>query len=192
MKFIAALLALVGLAAIAAVGYAAWTFRDFDPKAAGVYWNMAQRLAETGNAVEATVWRRKVDEGLTYEDVEESIRSVAATENIRDVGSLPLGDQVTLMREETGEGPWRKLGIYLYCNPLTAAKMVDYSEAYSAWLPCRVALVEDEEGALWLYSLDMDMMIYGGKPLPDDLKAEALDVKDKILAILDGAAEGSF
>ncbi len=188
MKLVNGLLALIGLAAIIAVGGAIWTFRDFDPKAAGVYWNMAKRLAETGNAVEATVWKRRVEDGLTFEDVEESIKSVAATENIRDVGSLPLGDQVSLMQE----AEWRKLGIYLYCNPLTAAKMVDYSEAYSAWLPCRVALVEDEEGVLWLYSLDMDMMIYGGKPLPDELKAEALDVKDKILAILDGAAEGSF
>lgn len=188
MRFITGLLALVGLAAIIAVGFAAWTFREFDPKAAGVYWNMAQRLAETGNAVEATVWKRRVDDGLTFEEVEESIQSVAATENIRDVGQLPLGDQVTLMREEE----WRKLGIYLYCNPLTAAKMVEYSEAYSAWLPCRVALVEDDEGQLWLYSLDMDMMIHGGKPLPDDLLEEALHVKDVILAILDGAAEGSF
>ena len=188
MKLINGLLALIGLVAIIAVGGAIWTFRDFDPKAAGVYWNMAKRLAETGNAVEATVWRRKVDDGLSYEEVEESIKSVALAENIRDVGQLPLGDQVSLMQEKE----WRKLGIYLYCNPLTAAKMVDYSEAYSAWLPCRVALVEDEEGALWLYSLDMDMMIHGGKPLPDDLREEALHVKDVILAILDGAAEGSF
>jgi len=188
MRFITGLLALVGLAAIIAVGAVVWTFKDFDPKAPGVYWDMAKSLAETGNAVEATVWKRKVDEGLTFEEVDESIQSVATTENIRDVGQLPLGDQVGLMQGSD----WRKLNIYLYCNPLTAAKMVEYSEAYSAWLPCRVSLVEDEEGQLWLYSLNMDMMIYGGKPLPDDLKEEALHVKDVILAILDGAAEGSF
>lgn len=188
MRFIVWLLALIGLGALAAVGYAAWTFRGFDPKAAEVYWSMAGRLAETGNAVEATVWRRRVDEGLSFEEVEESIRSVAAAENIRAVGELPLGDQVALMRDED----WRKLGIYLYCNPLTAAKMVEYSPAYSAWLPCRVALVEDAAGVLWLYSIDMDMMIHGGKPLPEALRSEALHVKEVILAILDGAAEGSF
>jgi uncharacterized protein (DUF302 family) len=188
MKLVNGLLALIGLVAIIAVGGAAWTFRGFDPQAAGVYWDMAKSLAETGNAVEATVWKRKVEDGLTFEDVDESIQSVAATENIRDVGQLPLGDQVALMQG----ADWRKLKIYLYCNPLTAAKMVEYSEAYAAWLPCRLSLVEDAEGQLWLYSLNMDMMIYGGKPLPDELKAEALDVKDKILAILDGAAEGSF
>jgi len=188
MRFLTGILALVGLLALAAVAYVVWTFRDFDPKAAGVYWNMAQRLAETGNAAEATVWKRRVADGLTFDEVDESIQSVALTENIRDVGQLPLGDQVALMQGED----WRKLKIYLYCNPLTAAKMVEFSEAYSAYLPCRVALVEDDDGALWIYSLDMDMMIHGGKPLPPDLLEEAQHVKEVILAILDGGAEGSF
>ncbi len=188
MTFVRGLLAVVGLLALLAVAATAWTFRGFDPQAAGVYWNMAKRLAETGNAAEATVWKRKVAEGLSFDEVDESIKSVALSENIRDVGQLPLGDQVGLMQGSD----WRKLQIYLYCNPLTAAQMVEHSEAYAAYLPCRVALVEDDDGALWIYSLDMDMMIHGGKPLPEPLLSEALHVKDVILAIMDGAAEGAF
>jgi len=188
MKFIRAILMVIGLVAIIATGWFVWTFRGFDPQAPAVYWNMAMRLAETGNSAEATVWKRKVADGLTFEDVDESVQSMAQAENIRDVGQLPLGEQVSLMQGEE----WRKLKIYLYCNPLTAAKMVEVSEAYSAYLPCRVSLVEDENGELWLYSLDMDMMIHGGKPLPPELLEEALHVKKVILAILDGAAEGEF
>jgi uncharacterized protein (DUF302 family) len=188
MKALRALLMLIGIATVIAAAVVVWTFRDFEPKAAGVYWNMTKRLAETGNAAEATVWRRKVADGLTFDDVDQSIQSVAVEQNIREVGILPLGDQVGLMMGND----WRKLQIYLYCNPLTAAKMVEHSEAYSAYLPCRVALVEDDNGDLWVYSLDMDMMIYGGKPLPPELKEEAEHVKEVILSILDGAAEGSF
>ncbi len=188
MKAIRAILMVIGLIAILATAWVFWTFRGFDPQAPAVYWNMAMRLAETGNSAEATVWKRKVAEGLTFEDVDESIQSVALEQNIRDVGNLPLGDQVGLMMGSD----WRKLKIYLYCNPLTAAKMVEHSEAYSAYLPCRVALVEDDNGDLWIYSLDMDMMIHGGKPLPDDLLQEALQVKQTILTILNDAAEGSF
>jgi len=188
MGFLRTLLALIGLVAILAVGWVAWTFRDFDSKAAGVYWDMFAQLAETGNAAEATVWREKVADGLTFEEIDESIQSVALEQNIRDVGSLPLGDQVSLMLDEE----WRKLKIYLYCNPLTAAKMIEHSEAYSAYLPCRVSLVEDANGDLWIYSLNMDMMIHGGKTLPDELREEALHVKEVIQTILRDAAEGSF
>ncbi|WP_102226444.1 DUF302 domain-containing protein [Acidimangrovimonas sediminis] len=188
MTFLRNLMAIIGVVALVAVLWVAWSFRDLDPKAPGVYWNMAKTLAATGNAAEATVWKAKVKAGLSFDDVDQSIQSAALADNIKDVGNLPLGDQVSAMQGK----PWRKLKIYLYCNPLTAAKMVDYSEAYSAYLPCRIALVEDKSGQLWLYSLNMDMMIWGGKPLPPDLKKEALHVREVILDIMKKGANGDF
>lgn len=189
------LLALAGIAAIYSVfvyGPGLWKYKvafdDFDPKAWAVYEGMAERLVETGNSAAATVWRAKVADGLTFEDVDQSIQTIADERNIRGVGILPLGDQVSAMNGEE----WRKLQIYLYCNPLTAAKMVEHDPAYAAYLPCRISLVEDAEGQLWIYTLDMDMMIYGGKTLPPDLLAEALEVKETMLQILERAAEGDF
>ena len=195
MVFVTRVLALIGLAAIGLAvwqGPTLWTYKtafdSFDDEAFATYKSMFDRLVETGNSAAATVWREKVADGLTFEEVDESIKAVAIDRNIKAVGELPLGDQVEAM---TGE-PWRKLKIYLYCNPLTAAKMVEYDPAYAAYLPCRISLVEDDNGDLWLYTLDMDMMIYGGKTLPDELLAEALEVKDIIQDILKRAAEGDF
>ncbi len=192
MRLLKNVLALIGLVAVLGGGFMYMRFSSaisqFDPKAMSVYRNMATRLLETGNPAEATVWKRQVKDGLSYEDVDQAIKTVAAEMNIKDVGALPLGDQVTAMQGK----PWRKLKIYLYCNPLTAAKMIDYSDAFSAYLPCRVSLLEDKTGKLWLYSLDMDMMIHGGKPLPPELKAEAEKVKEIILAVLERGAKGEF
>lgn len=188
MRFIWNLLALVGLAAIIGCGWLAVKFSAFDGGAAGTYLAMTQKLLETGNAADATVWKRRVADGISFEDAHQSIKNIAAENNIKDVGFLPLGDQVSSMEGK----PWRKLNIYLYCNPLTAKKMVDYSDAYSAYLPCRVSLLEDLSGKLWIYSLDMDMMIHGGKPLPPELKAEAINVRKIILDVLDRASKGDF
>lgn len=195
MVIIRNILALLGLLAIAAlvwIGPTAYRYKvafdGFDDKAFGIYKDMGERLIEHGNAVAATVWSAKVADGLTFEEVDQSIRNIAIERNIRGVGDLPLGDQVAAM---TGT-PWRKLHIYLYCNPLTAAKMIEHDIAYAAYLPCRISLVEDEFGDLWIYTLDMDMMIYGGKPLPPELLKEALEVKDIIQDIMVRAAEGDF
>ena len=195
MKLLRNLLAAIGMAAIVAVAYfgpGLWKYKtafdEFDPKAWEVYKGMAERLVETGNSAAATVWRAKVADGLTFDDVDQSIQTIADERNIRGVGILPLGDQVSAMNGEE----WRKLQIYLYCNPLTAAKMVEHDPAYAAYLPCRISLVEDAEGQLWIYTLDMDMMIYGGKTLPPELLAEALEVKETMLQILERAAEGDF
>ena len=195
MKMLRNLLAIIGVIALASAawyGPTGWkyysAFKKFDPQAKATYKKMFDQLIETGNAAAATVWKAKVADGLSFEDVDESIKQTAIANNIKGVGNLPLGDQVAAMKGK----PWRKLNIYLYCNPLTAAKMVEHNPAYAAYLPCRVSLVEDEKGQLWIYTLDMDMMIYGGKTLPPDLLKEAKRVKRIMKDILKKAAEGDF
>ena len=201
IKLIWNLLALTGLALVAGLIWIAMTYgfgmqdvknlknlSSFDPMSPQVYMDMTKSLLATGNGAEATVWKRPVAEGLSAEDVEETMRFVANEHNFKNVGELPLSEQVAAM---TGEDQrfWK---IYMLCNPLTAAKMIDYSDAFSAYLPCRVALVEDKEGQLWLYTLNMDMMIHGGSELPPELFEEANQVKDIILDIMNRGAEGEF
>ena len=195
MNRIRNILALIGLAALVVVIWGAVkllpyynALQAFDEQALATYQDMAEKLLASGNAAEATIWKQRVKDGMSVEDVEDVMKSVANELNIKDVGQLPLSQQVELM---TGQKQ-RFLKIYMYCNPLTAAKMVDYSDAFSAYLPCRLSLVEDKEGKYWIYSLNMDMMIHGGTPLPADLKEDAVRVKTVIKSIMDRAASGEF
>ncbi len=189
------LFALIGLVVVITAIYMAVRFGPMiekanmlDKKAADVYLDMGLKVLKTGNAAEATVWKVPVAEGLSPKDVEETMRLVANEHNIKNVGELPLSEQVTKM---TGK-PSRFFKIYMFCNPVTAAKMLQYSDAYSAYLPCRIAMVEDKKGQLALYSLNMDAMIYGGRPLPPALKKEAIKVKKTILDIMHRGAIGDF
>jgi uncharacterized protein (DUF302 family) len=194
-RFIWNLLALIGLLLVAGMIYVSIqlgdnlvNLRSFDNKAPEVYLDMARKLIATGNAAEATVWKFPVKEGLKREDVEQTMQFVANEHNIKNVGELPLSEQVAAM---TGK-PQRYLKIYMFCNPLTAADMFNYSSAFSAYLPCRVSLIEDPQGKLWLYTLNMDMMIYGGKTLPEPLRKEAIAVKETILDIMKRGSTGEF
>jgi len=189
------LFALLGFAVVIIAIYAAikmapmmQSFESFDEKAMDVYIEMMEKVIETGNAAEAMVWKVPVAEGLSADEVEETMRFVANEHNIKNVGELPLSKQVEAMSGKKS----RYLKIYMFCNALTAAQMLEYSDAYSAFLPCRISMVEDKQGKLWLYSLNMDAMIYGGKPLPPALKEEAEGVKEIILDIMNRGAEGDF
>ncbi len=189
------LFALIGFACVVVAIYGAVKLAPlsekleaFDPQAGEIYMEMIEKVIETGNAAEATIWKVPVEEGLSPEDVEEAMRSVANELNVKNVGELPLSNQVELM---TGK-KIRFLKIYMFCNPLTAINMMNYSDAYSAYLPCRVALVEDKQGKLALYALNMDAMLHGGHPLPADLLKEAEGVKNKILDIMHRGAAGDF
>lgn len=153
-----------------------------------VYMPMTNILLDTGDITLASVVRIKVADDVSNEDVEEAMTSIATAESIRDVGKLPLSEMVEL---QTGKKQ-RFLKIYQYCSPRIAMIMVNHSDSFSAYLPCRIALIEDKSGQRWLYTLNMDFMIYGGAPLPDDLLKKAVEVKRVITAIQKGGAEGDF
>ena len=192
MSFIKNLLALIGLVVLIAAGTGYAKFKDalsgFDPEAFRVYKELAQNILDTRSAAEATIWKMEVAEGLSAEEVEETMKFVANEHNISNVGELPLYKDV---EAKSGE-KYRFVKIYMFCNSLTAKNMLDYNDAFSAYLPCRVTLVEDQQGKLFLYALNMDLMIYGGEPLPTALKEEAIKVKDIILDIMKRGAEGDF
>ncbi len=192
MRVIRNVFALIGLLAVIAAGVAmvkARTILDgFDPGAAQVYQELIENILETHNAAEATAWKMPVAEGLTPEDVEQSMKTIANELNISNVGELPLYKDV---EAKSGE-KYRFVKIYMFCNSLTAAQMLDYSDAFSSYLPCRITLIEDKQGQLWLYALNMDLMIHGGEPLPPALKEEALHVKRVILEIMRRGAIGDF
>ena len=195
MGFIRNILAIIGLVALIGGGYAYSKFggeyaalNALDPGAKKVYWDMWTKLKETGTSADATVWKRQLADDVTAEDAAEAMSSVATELNIKAVGILPLSKEV---EAKTGKKQ-RLLTIYQYCNPLTAMTMVEYSDAFSAYLPCRISMVEDKKGKVWLYALDMDMMIYGGKTLPEKLLKEATTVKDVILKIMEAGATGEF
>ncbi len=195
MGFIKNILAIIGLIALIGGGYAynkfggeMAEFNKLDAGAKKVYLDMWSDLKKYGNSADATVWRKQLDEGVTAEDAAEAMSSVATELNIKAVGILPLSKEV---EAKTGKKQ-RLLTIYQYCNPLTAMTMVEYSDAFSAYLPCRIAMVEDKKGKVWVYALNMDMMIHGGKTLPDNLLKEANKVKDVILKLMEAGATGEF
>ncbi len=192
MNLIRNFLALVGLLFVVVALYTTVQVKDqlkeFDENAAQVYFDFFGKLLETRDLAESMIWKVPVEKDVSTEDVEDAMMAVASEMNISNVGVLPIGDDIA---SRSGKS-YRFVKIFLFCRSMTAAIMMDYSDAYSAFLPCRVALIEDKAGKLWLISMDMDLLIYGGKKLPDELKNEALKVKDTILEIMHRGAKGEF
>jgi uncharacterized protein (DUF302 family) len=141
-----------------------------------------------GDIAIATTWEARVKDGVSAKDVEEILKLVAVERNMRDVGTLPLSKEL-----EARSGKKEKLlTVYSYCSPATARLMVDFSPHMAAYLPCRVSLVEHNDGSLWLYTLNMDMMVKMGRKLPSPLKEEAQAVRDTIWTMMQRASKGEF
>lgn len=141
-----------------------------------------------GDIAVATTWERKVKPGVSAKDVEEIFKLVAVERNMRDVGTLPLSKEL-----EARSGKKEKLlTVYSFCSPATARKMVDFSPHMAAYLPCRISMVEHDDGSLWLYTLNMDMMVKMGRKLPSPLKEEAWAVRETIWQMMERGSKGEF
>ncbi len=193
MKFIKVLLMVIGAVVVAAAVYAFATLNlggiaKLDPKAKDVYSHMAKVILETGDIAKATVRKVKVAKGINPDELVDSLNSVATERGMKPVGDLPLSKEV---EARTGKKQ-RYVRVLSYCNPMVAIEMVKFSMAYGAYLPCRIVIMEDDKGDYWLYTLDLDMMIHGGAPLPPKMLEYGNQVKDTIYIMMDKAAKGEF
>jgi uncharacterized protein (DUF302 family) len=140
-----------------------------------------------GDIAVATTWERKVKPGVTINDVEQIFVQVASERNMKGVGDLPLSKEL-----EARSGKKEKfLKVYSFCTPTTARQMVDFSPHMAAYLPCRITMVEKEDG-LWLYTLNMDMMVKMGRKLPSPLKENAMAVRDTIWEMMERGSKGEI
>lgn len=164
------------------------TLGKLEDGAGGEASKMWDRWVESdGDIAVATTWERKVKAGVTIADIEQSLAGVATEQNMRAVGELPLSKEL-----EARSGKKEKfLKVYSYCSPTTARLMVDFSPHMAAYLPCRITVVEKEDG-LWMYTLNMDMMIKMGRKLPPGLKEEALKVRNTIWTMMEKGSKGDL
>lgn len=181
LLFMATLAALPGCGTLRALGNA----EDGAAAEAMTVWN--RWVDSGGDIAAATTWERKVEPGVTIAEVEAAFESVAAEDNIKAVGQMRLSDE---LEARTGEKQ-KFLRLYSYCSPLVARTMVDFSPHMAAYMPCRIAVVEKEDG-LWIYTVNMDMMIRMGRKLPAGLREDALKIRDTMWKMLERGARGEF
>ena len=190
MKFVNLIKILVLLAAINSLTGCGTihAIRNLEEGAGGTFKSMWDKWVESeGDIAVATTWSMKVKPGVTIADIEAALATVATDENTKAVGILPLSDE---LEARTGQKQ-KMLRVFSYCSPATARMMVDFSPAMAAYLPCRVTVVEQEDG-LWLYTLNMDMMIRMGRKMPPELKEATLKVRNTIWKMLEKGSTGEF
>ena len=156
------------------------------PDAMGYYMDMFNKVIKTGNSADAMVRKIKINDDISTEDVVESMNEIAEENNFLVVGDSKMAINSSI---KNADGK-RYIRILHFCSPSIAEQFIGYSEAFGAFMPCRILIVEDDEGNRWLYTMSMELMLYGGKPLPDDMMKMAERVRGLMYGMMDAAATG--
>ncbi|MEN8166541.1 MAG: DUF302 domain-containing protein [Pseudomonadota bacterium] len=136
--------------------------------------------------IKQTVVQMSVLKELSREDVVQALMSRAAEINLKFVARQQVSKELEARGLKT---PY--LDIFQFCNPEDAREMIMYDPIYAAYMPCRIAMVEDREGQIWLMMLNLDMLI-NSELLPPELTEIAIRVNQAMLDVMVAGATGEF
>ncbi|MBA1432072.1 MAG: DUF302 domain-containing protein [Epsilonproteobacteria bacterium] len=158
-----------------------------DDGAMPAYDDMFTKVVEYGDPARAMMKEWKVDEGVSGDDVKESIEALTEEYNMRLTGYVKMYTLEDAKPDQVAEAR-----IYSLCNLTTAKIFLNYSRYYGGFMPCRIMYVRYGNGDAYLISMDMTLAIHGGYPLPKDMLDTANKVKEAMEKVPERAAHGDF
>lgn len=130
--------------------------------------------------------------GLSFDDVVASMKLRANKANFKFVGVNAISKDVAAI---TGK-PTPRVEVYNFCDAIVARELLDYSLEFVIFLPCRIAVVEDANGRIWLAMLDWDVSWIDTTPnpnrIPESLRQAASRLRQVMEEIIQAGASGAL
>jgi len=137
--------------------------------------------------------KKKAAPGLTFEEVVESLRLKGNELNMRFVG---VSTPYKVIREIRGDDKFPRVEIYSFCDLETLALVLEHMPEFIVFIPCRIAVMEDKDGQIWLVTLDWDVRWIDTLPNPnrisDELRKRAISVRERLEKMMEAAANGDL
>jgi hypothetical protein len=187
LAFIGALVLIAVIGGYAKFGGMASKVAGLDSGALPAYMDMFAKVLKDGDPAKAMMKEWKVDEGISGDDVKESITALTEEYNMRLTGYVKMYTKPDAAPDEVKEAR-----IWSLCNLTTAKVFLNHSRWYGGFMPCRIMYVQYGNGDAYLVSMDMALAIYGGNPLPKEMLEAALKVKEAMEKVPERAAKGDF
>jgi uncharacterized protein (DUF302 family) len=134
--------------------------------------------------IKVQIARVQIADGVSFEDAVDSLKLRANQHNLKFVGASPLYKEIEAL---TGK-PAKRMEIFSFCDGLTAQQMIAEDPLMIAFMPCRIALVEDRQGARWLVSMMLNEAMIAAMPAAVRSNAQRImaAMKDAMLAASNG------
>lgn len=131
-----------------------------------------------------TVVRMALGDGVTTDAAESAMIAKA-----KEIGLKKVAQQkVSKFLSKKGV-KMPHLSIYQFCNPMDARLMVIADPVFSSYMPCRISMVEDGDGKLWLMMLNLDMLI-NSELMPTEVVETAVRVNQQMLDVMTAGSAG--
>ncbi len=135
----------------------------------------------------------KAKEGLSFDDVKESLFLRANQLNFKFVGENLMWKDFRAVLGDT-EAP--RIEVYSFCDIAVGRDLLKISPEFIVFLPCRIAVMEDADKNIWVLMLDWNMDWIAGYErqlgITDELWKGAIEINRKMDEIMRAAAAGEL
>jgi uncharacterized protein (DUF302 family) len=142
---------------------------------------------KTPFTIAETVIKMPLAEDVTIDDAIDSMKLRANALNMKLVAHQPMHKEHKAM----GLDNIHRIEIFQFCYAGIAKEMIEYDISFAAYMPCRIAVVEDADGKAWLVMMNLDMLMTAAS-LPEELIEPAKKVRDALMEIMEAGANGDF
>jgi uncharacterized protein (DUF302 family) len=154
-----------------------------------IAWSAVPAKPASQEASPTGTYKVAIDPKVSLQEAADSMRLRANALNLKLVAELPLSKQVEVM---TGQAQ-RTITIFQFCDALTAKKLIDLNLDFSVYMPCRIALIEDEKGQGWLVMMDVNTdSIARENRLSKELKQKVEEVRAELIDVMKAGASGDL
>lgn len=138
------------------------------------------------------IYELPVNEGLTYQDVVDSLKSVSQEMNFVNPAHFSIGEQM----QKRGIDPQGIKEVHAFCNlSLGTEIMLDHPE-FSVFAPCRIAIYEKPDAnkkmRLYLALARPTFDLISIKNPSQRAKKSAQELETSLLELIDRARKGDF
>ncbi|MFK5975199.1 MAG: DUF302 domain-containing protein [Sulfurovum sp.] len=199
MNFLKNILTLIGAIVVAGLIFAfvkldlgtrLEQINKLDPQALPEYIQMFDKVLTTGDPAKGMVRKVKmiIPEGMTKKEAIEN--AIEIMDETGEEFGLAMVDSKLMSRGEKDEdGTYHPyIRIRSYCSKTIAEIFLTHSPEFIGFMPCRIGMIEDKNGDIWLYTMSMELMINGGYVLPPRLLKLANEVRKGMYTMM---AKGS-
>ena len=135
----------------------------------------------------------KADPELTFDEVVEAMELKANKVNFKKVGHNEFWRDVSAISGL----PALRIEILQFCDAVVGRRMLDFSPEFSIFIPCRITVMEDATGEIWLMTLDWDVSWLArawqpGSRLDPQLIKDAVRIRDAMTQIMQAGASGDW
>jgi len=135
----------------------------------------------------------KAKDGLTFDDVKQSMELRANQVNFKKVGESPMWKDIQAV---LGDMNAPRMEVYHYCEIAAGRAVLMAAPESIVYMPCRIAIMEDANKQIWILTLDWDLAwldsVQGKMGIDAEVAKHAKDIRAKMDEIMRAAANGEL